>query len=230
MSVGTTSTAGLNNVAQLINRDSSGNAITREATTQSVVGGETREGVSIGNSSTRGDLNETGEPSVVTVANSTDLNALAQAIAVASFGEDLLVSNSNFSAGGGVNIDAGTIFERTLTLQNTTIAADIIKARGYNNNGLDALVIDGGRFDGGRLVRLYAEGVSTLRFRGDVEINSPISQFAGSTVQIDSGSTVRTSGDVRVHADRHNYDGPGFGTLEAGGTKTRTDFNSRSRY
>jgi len=234
VSVGTSSFSGssANQLAQISGRgESTAAAATRstENVARSVVGGETREGVSVAGGG-GGDLNSEEGPGTITVANSSDLNALAQAVALASLGENLTVENSNFVSPGGVNIDAGTIFERTLTLTNNTIVADIIKARGFNNGGRDALVIEGGRYDAGRLIRLYAAGDSTLRFRGDVELNSPVSQLAGRTVQIDAGGTVRASGNVRVHADTHNYDAPGFGTLEAAGGTTRSDFDSRSRY
>ena len=231
MPVGTVTSGTSNHIAQLARHDSAESSEGSRPASRSLVGGETREGVSIGGSSNRGDLNDQeSEPAVIQVTNSTDLSALAQAVALASFGEDLEISDSNFASAGGVNIDAGTIFERTLTLRNTTIVADIIKARAYNNGGRDALVIDGGRFDAGRLVRLYAEGDSTLRFRGEVEIESPLTQLAAKRVEVDAGSRVRASGSVRIDADAHNYDRAGYGTIEAAGGKTTGAFSERSRY
>jgi hypothetical protein len=230
--VGTSFSAGsANQLAQVSGRGSESAAATRgEPVARSIVGGETREGVSVEGGGNRGDLNSEEGPGTITVSNSTDLNALAQAVALANLGENITIEGSNFTTPGGVNIDAGTIFERTLTLKNTTIVADIIKARGFNNGGRDALLIEGGRYDAGRLIRLYAAGDSTLRFRGDVELNSPDTQLAGRTVQIDAGGRVRASGNVRVNADNHNYDAPGFGTLESGGTRSQGNFDSRRRY
>lgn len=234
MPVGTIGAPDANRLAQI----SQGSTTTSRSQEQrapverSVVGGGTVAGVSLGKDDDRGDLNtESEEPIVITVSDSSDLNALAQAVALASFGENVEVENSTFSrTPGAINIDAGTIFERTLTLRNSAFAADVIKARGFQNGGRDALVIDGSRFDASTLVRLYAEGAATLRFRGDVEINSPLTQLAGQTVRVDAGSTVRASGAVNVNATNHQYDTPGFGTIEAAGLKMQGTFEGRSRY
>ncbi|MCB1098614.1 MAG: hypothetical protein KDN22_23785 [Verrucomicrobiae bacterium] len=188
--------------------------------------------MSLGADENRGDLNNDSEqPVVITVSDSADLNALAQAVALASFGENIEVENSTFvRSPGGINIDAGTIFERTLTLRSSTFAADVIKARGFQNGGRNALVIDGSRFDASTLVRLYAEGAATLLFRGDVEINSPLVQLAGQTVRVDAGGKVRAGGAINVNATNHQYDVAGFGTIEAAGSKTRAPYDSRPRY
>lgn len=233
MPVGTIGAPDTNRLAQISH---AGNEIRsqeqREPVKRSIVGGDTVAGVSLGEDENRGDLNnESEQPVVVTVSNSSDLNALAQAVALASFGENIDIENSSFSrTPGGINIDAGTIFERTLTLRNSTFAADVIKARSFQNGGRDALIIDGTRFDASALVRLYAEGASTLRFRGDVQINSPLTQLAGQTVRVDAGGRVRASGAVKVNATNHQYDAAGFGTIEAAGSKTRAAFEGRSRY
>ena len=233
MPVGTSSVAaGNNHLAQISGRVDGESREIREPVERSIVGGQTIEGVSIGGNGSGGDLNaQPDEPVVVSVINSTDLNALAQAVALASLGEDLLVEGSSFNrTPGGINIDAGTAWERTLTLRNSLFAADVIKARGFQNNGADGLIIENSRFDASTLVRLYSEGSSKLRFRGNVEINSPLAQFAGQTVQVDAGSVVRASGNVKVNASSHNYDAAGFGTIEAVGEKTRGSYESRSRY
>jgi hypothetical protein len=222
-----------NRLAQISHGDTTTRSLEQRAPVErSVVGGGTVAGVSLGEDDNRGDLNnESEQPIVITVSDSTDLNALAQAVALASFGENIEVENFTFSrTPGGINIDAGTIFERTLTLRNSTFSADVIKARGFQNGGRDALVIDGSRFDASTLVRLYAEGAATLRFRGDVEINSPLTQLAGQTVRVDAGGRVRASGNVIVNATNHLYDSAGFGVIEAAGTKSRDTFEGRSRY
>lgn len=233
MPVGTIGSSNVNRLAQISHNGENGRTLkAREPTERTIVGGSTVAGVSLGEDENRGDLNsESEQPIVVTVSDSSDLNALAQAVALASFGENITIENSNFTrTPGGINIDAGTIFERTLTLRNSTFAADVIKARGFQNGGRDALVVDGSRFDASTLVRLYAEGASTLRFRGDVEINSPNTQIAGQTVRVDSGSRVRASGNIKVNATNHHYDSAGFGAIEAAGSKSQGTFESRSRY
>ena len=71
--------------------------------------------------------------SVVTVTNSSDLTAFAEAVVLANLGENLTAEGSTFSnRPGGISLDAGTIYQRTLTLRNNTLAADVIKARGFN--------------------------------------------------------------------------------------------------
>ncbi|MGK0190114.1 MAG: hypothetical protein ACI9R3_005934 [Verrucomicrobiales bacterium] len=233
MPVGTIGSPDANRLAQISHEDGGSRTLeSREPAERTIVGGGKVDGVSIGGEESRGDLNnESEEPLVVTVSDSSDLNALAQAVALASFGENITIENSTFTrTPGGINIDAGTIFERTLTLRNSTFAADVIKARGFQNGGRNALIIDGSRFDASTLVRLYAEGASTLRFRGDVEINSPNTQLAGQTIRVDAGGRVRASGNVKINATNHHYDTAGFGTIEAAGSKNTSNYESRSRY
>lgn len=233
MPVGAVGTPDGNRLVQLARADAKERSPgSRDAGGQPLPGSGLVAGVSLGAGAVRGDLNDTSDaPVVIEVRDSTDLNALAQAVALASFGEQITVEDSAFSRlPGGISIDAGTIFERTLTLRNSTFAADVIKARGFQGGGRDALVIEGSRFDASTLVRLYAEGVSTLRFRGDVDIRAPLAQLAGRTVEVDAGGRVRVSGDVTIHADQHHYDSAGFGTIDAAGSKTRDTFPQRARY
>ena len=236
MPVGTISSPDANRLAQLSHgsTNEAGKTIelrVREPVQQAtVIGGGPSEGVTL-DTTNRGDLNtESSEPLVISVTDSNDLNALAQAVALASFGENIEVENSTFTRQpGGISVDAGTIFERTLTLRNSSLTADVIKARSYHTAGRNALVVDGSTFNATTLIRLYAEGTSTLRFKGNVTLNSPLSQLAGETVQVDAGGKVTASGAVHVNATNHNYDSQGFGVIEAA-TKTRADFGSRSRY
>jgi hypothetical protein len=221
--VGTVGTADANRIAQFQTGTSIGGTVTLAAPRRA-------PGVTVSNESTRGELGVPTPQGTITVASSTDLNALATALAAASFGENIEVNDSTFTrSGSGVNIDAGDALERTLSLSRTTIAADIIKARSFNTAGRDALVIDGSRFDAARLIRLYADGESTLRFKGDVQLKSPLIHLAGKTVTIDAGGRVRADGNVTVYSDNHAYDLPGKGTLEAG-SKSRADFSQRPRY
>jgi hypothetical protein len=184
------------------------------------------------NGDSRGDLNSTQGPATVIVTNSTDLNALAEAVTLAALGEHVTIAGSTFAAGagaGGLAIDLGTIHERTLTLQDSTFSADVIKARSFGTGGKDSLIISGSTFNAAQLIRLYADGDSTLRFRGDVRLNSPTSDIAGSRVTIDAGSTVTASGNVRVFTDAADFDTPGRGSLHAAGSKTVQPFAERPR-
>ncbi len=187
-------------------------------------------GVSLAGGSNRGNLDSTELAGTITVQNSTDLNALAEAAAFASFGENINVQDSTFTnPGGGINLDGGESLSRTTTLARTTLVADVIKARSFNTGGKDALVIDGSRFDATRTLRLYATGDSNLRFKGNVTLNGPTVQLAGKTVTIDNGSVVRSNGNVTVYSDNHAYDRAGQGTLEAV-SKGRDAYNNRPRY
>jgi hypothetical protein len=236
--VGTASSPMVNRLAQLAHSGENGGGTTLELRVRkpvkqtTVVGAKTAEGVSLSDIGNRGDLNSTSDvPAVISVTDSSDLNAVAQAVVLASFGENILVENSTFTRKpGGINVDGGTIFERTLTLRNSYLTADVIKARAFQNGGRDALLIDGSQFDASALVRLYAEGAGKLRFRGNVTINSPNTQLAGQTVEVDAGSKVTASGALKVNATNHNYDAAGFGVIESAGEKTRGSFEQRSRY
>lgn len=220
-----------NRLAQ-IRAENADSGVTGGRSGQTVAGGKVSSTVSVSNSGSRGDL-DLAPPagSTISVRNSSDLNALAQSVILASFGESISVETSTFSRLPGIiNIDAGTIFERTLSLQQSTFSADVIKARGFQGAGQDALVIDGSAFNAAQIVRLYAEGGGTLRFRGNVTLNTPQADLAGSVVQIDGGGRVQATGVVRVSSDAHRYDAPGFGTLEAAGGKTAVPFAARPRY
>lgn len=185
--------------------------------------------VSVSGSGDRGNLNSDAGPATITVADSADLGALAEAITLANLGENITVTNSRFtSRPGGINIDAGTIFERTLTLSQSTLAADVIKARSFNTGGRDALVIDSSSFDASRLVRFYAGGDSRLLFRGNVDIVSPRSQFAGRIVEVERGGRVTSSGTIDIYSDDHRYNNGSHGTIN--GTPNRHPFSTKPRY
>ncbi|MGL5017712.1 MAG: hypothetical protein ACRDBP_06240, partial [Luteolibacter sp.] len=196
-----------------------------------VPGGVVSSAITIPESESRGDLDSALQKTTITVANSTDLNALAQAFILASFGEDIAISNSSFNRQSGtINLDAGNIFERTLSLNQGTFTADIIKARSFNTPGTNALLINGSSFNASQLIRLYAEGGGALRFSGDVSLLSPSVDLAGRVVQIDPGSIVRTTGNVRVFSDDHRYDRDGYGTLQSKTPAATQPFTARPRY
>jgi hypothetical protein len=162
----------------------------------------------------RGDLDSKGPKATVTVTDSADINALAEALVFTSLGENLAIKNSNFSnPGSAIILDLETAFQRTLTLTNTTLSADVVKARGFSAPNRDGLVIDGSRFNASTLLRLYSEGGSTLRFRGNVELNSPLSELAARQIIIEAGGKVNAAGDLRVFTDKAEFDKAGRGSL-----------------
>jgi hypothetical protein len=176
----------------------------------------------VGSSDTVGNLDQKDIATVVvSVKNSTDLNTLVEGLTLAQAGESLLFEGNTYTRRPGtISVDAGTFLNRNLTLRNNVITADVIKARGFQQGGRDSLVIEGGQFNATQTIKLYGEGVSTLRFRGAVQLNAPQSDLAGSRVAVDAGSTVTATGNVRVYSDDHAYNRPGSGTLTAPTTQS----------
>ncbi len=216
-------------------RDATNTAAGGAAVSASATGGQgtSSTDVSVSGGSSRGDLNSNNGPATIAVTNSTDLNALAEAVTLAALGENITVSGSNFTRGtgqGGINLDLGTINERLLKLANSNFSADVIKARSFNNGLRDALLIEGGTFNAAQLLRLYAEGNSTLRFRGQVTLNSLRTELAGKRVSIDAGGRVLVNGNVLVFTDDADFDKVGRGNLEATGTKQIQPHGGRGRF
>ena len=126
-----------NRLAQ-IRADLAASGVTADSTARasSLPGGKPSTTVSVSGSAAAaaGDLGTAlTADSVVTVTNSSDLTAFAEAVVLANLGENLTAEGSTFSnRQGGISLDAGTIYQRTLTLRNNTLAADVIKARGFN--------------------------------------------------------------------------------------------------
>ena len=222
-----------NRIAQIrAEQTASGITPGTNARTVALPGGKLSATVTVSGEASSGDLGAAiAADTVVTVTNSSDLTAFAEAVVLANLGENITVEGSNFTnRPGGISLDAGTIYQRTLTLRQNNLTADVIKARGFNVPGSNALLIEGGSFNASQLVRLYGEGGGTLRFRGEVLLNVPNADLAAATLAIDAGSRVRAAGNVRAFSDNHNYDKEGFGTLETTGTKTQLPFAARPRY
>lgn len=188
-------------------------------------------------------------PISITIRNSSELAALAGSIKFDSGGQPILVDSSILRANpatGQIVLDAYMLkynpntkeFEDsgdTLNLWNSTLSADVIKARGHSASG-DAVIVDGGSYLAGTMLKFYATGASMLRFRGNVSINSPLSVFSGSTVQVDAGGSVRSTGTVNVYTNQANFNTAGFGTITtrtnevpAGVAPTILPFNSPTK-
>ncbi len=155
-------------------------------------------------------------PSTITVRNSSELAAMAGSIRFDSGGKAILVDGSILRANettGQIVLDAGEA-GGTLTLRNANLNADVIKARGHSASG-DAVIVDGGSFVARTVLKFYAAGASMLRFRGNVVIDSPRSIFSARTVQVDLGSSVRSTGliDVFVNPGGAQFNQDGFGTI-----------------
>ncbi len=153
-------------------------------------------------------------PISITIRNSSELAALTGSIKFDSGGQPILVDSSILRANpatGQIVLDAGENGD-TLTLRNSTLSADVIKARGHSASG-DAVIVDGGSYLAKTMLKFYATGASMLRFRGNVTIDSRDSVFSGSTVQVDAGGSVRSTGTVNVYTNQANFNTAGFGTI-----------------
>ena len=104
--------------------------------------------------------------------------------------------------------------DSVISIMNSMVSADTIRMRAFGSSG-DSIIIDNSTMDANRLIQLYAEGVSNLRFRGDVKLNTPEAILAGHNVQVDSGGNVTASGMARIFANERNYNKAGFGGISA---------------
>jgi hypothetical protein len=179
-----------------------------------------------------------GASPAITVRNSSELLALAAAagapvgsVRLLTQGGRIVVDGSNVEAGNEILIDTQNPAVPSLVeLRNATMSADVIRARGFNNGLNDALLIDGGTYNASRLIKFYAEGASTLRFRGNVTLNSIGVDIAGQRVSVDLGGVVNapSTSSFRVFSDDHDYNRTGRGTITtATGQVIQLPFDSR---
>ena len=183
-----------------------------------------QRGVSIGLASVR-----TG----ITIRNSSELAALAASINVFSKGGPIAITDSMLKDTRAILIDALDVDDASaagvVTIRNAQLAADAIRVRGFSPSG-DALIIDGSTFNAAQFIKLYAEGASTLRFRNNVSLNTPLAVIAGKTVEVDAGGAVHITGKGRVFTDNDNYNKGGLGTINAGGGLTKGSHAARENF
>ena len=181
-------------------------------------------GVNVGLASVRTGIN---------IRNSSELAAFAAGINVFSKGASISITDSMLKDTKAILIDALDVDDASaagiVTIRNAQLAADAIRIRGFSPSG-DALIIDGSTFNAAQFIKLYAEGVSTLRFRNNVSLNTPLAIIAGKIVEVDSGGAVSISGKGRVLTDTDNYNKAGFGTINAGGGLTKGSHGSRENF
>jgi hypothetical protein len=174
-----------------------------------------------------------GNQIAINIRNSSQLAALSAQfanIAVQTNGGQIHVTESSLQTSGELLIDtANPNVDSLVNLRNVTASADVIRARGFNSGGRDALVIDGGSYTARSLLRFYAEGASTLRFRGNVALDTPDAILAGRTVEVDRGGNVNIRGRGTVYADFHNYNNNNNvnGTINASSGLTTSGFGGR---
>jgi hypothetical protein len=188
-------------------------------------------------------LGEAARPTGITVRNSSELQSLAANIQLLSLRNAInLESGAKLTARNGSLLidafikelkDAQGVANTTpgvVTIKDATLVAKAIRARGYANGG-DALVIDGSDFTATQLLKLFAEGASTLRFKNKVTLTTPTAILAGKIVQVDSGGLVDVSGKARVYTDDDRYNRAGFGSIQAkGGLSPKLPYSKRGRF
>jgi hypothetical protein len=175
----------------------------------------------------------------IVLRNSTELLALVGSITVQSKGGPITVDASKLTARDQIVIDAldseqparDSSVGGLLHLRGATMVADVIRARGYTASN-DALIVEGGRFEAASMLKFYAESASTLRFRGQVDIKTPLAIFAGHTVEVENAGSVRVqNGQARVYVSPGNdrFNRPGFGTIEANAVSVQP-YSQRPRF
>lgn len=180
-------------------------------------------------------LNATDPASSIVIRNSSQIKALGDFSTILielNHGGQITVENSSLQAASGILIDGSgdNLAPGIVNLTNVTASADIIRARGFSTGG-DALIISGGTYDAGSMLRFYAEGGGNLRFTGDVNVNSNDIVFAGMNVNVDPGSSVRMSTSGRVFAgdgtegNGHNYNRGNLGRISP--SPTQAPYSSR---
>lgn len=149
-------------------------------------------------------------PSKITIRNSSQLLALAGSIQMDAGGRAITVAGSTLRA----DATSGQIVMEgdTVTLNNATMNADVIKARGHSASG-DAVIVDGGSFVARTVLKFYATGAAILRFKGNVSITSPLSVFSARTVEVENGGRVSSTGAINVYTDLANFNRAGFGEV-----------------
>lgn len=173
-----------------------------------------------------------GAPVTIRIQNSSQLLALAQGAATSlnSSGGDISISGSRLEAGKSLLMDTrdpGT--DALISLRDSTLLADLVKARAFNSGGRDAILVDNSTIDAGSLLRLYAEGSSTLRFRNTVNLKTELAQLAGKTVEVDPGGNVIVDGVAEVYSDQHNYNKDAFGEIRGRSVK-QSRYNDRPAF
>ncbi|MCB1094218.1 MAG: hypothetical protein KDN22_01445 [Verrucomicrobiae bacterium] len=176
-------------------------------------------------SSSAGDVqlqSDTGSPITIRIQNSSQLLALAQGAATTlnSSGGNISVDGSKLQAGKTLLLDTrDPTMDAMISVKDSSLFADLVKARAFNSGGHDAILIDNSTIDADSLLRLYAEGASTLRFRNNVNLKTQLAQLAGKTVEVDPGGNVIVDGTAEVYSDKHNYNRDTFGTINAQSVK-----------
>lgn len=149
-------------------------------------------------------------------------------IRLSSSGGTIQVSDSTLRADRGKIDLRNTGQSGVITLQNATLAANIIKVQAFGRDGV--LNVGGGTLSADSTLFLYASGSSgTINFTDDVTLSGQSAKFIyGNTVTIRDGKTVTVLGPApaSVFTNNPNYTGHGgnnstTGTFGGTGAVTR---------
>lgn len=157
----------------------------------------------------------------ITISNSTELAAIAGNLSLLANRADFQIETSKtLSAKGKVTIDANASnvprekdsTPGVVSIRNTQIMANAIRIRGFSDRG-EALILDGGTFTAPQFIKLYADGVSTLRFKADMTLNTKLATLAGKTVLVDNGKSVKVTGQAQIFTDDPRFNMPNYGAI-----------------
>ncbi|HEV7405091.1 MAG TPA: hypothetical protein VGO11_19260 [Chthoniobacteraceae bacterium] len=176
----------------------------------------------------------------ITIRNSSELRSLASNLKLAALRAGiqvdtaaLLLARRNLTIDAFIKAadDQGNAIATpgVVRLGDAHLVAQAIRVRGFAD-GTDALVINGTRFNATQLIKLYAEGASTLRFQGDVKLTSKLSVLAGKTIQVDSGGTVTLGGRGLIFTDNEHFNTGAWGTIEPRLKLTHDTFDHREKF
>ncbi len=178
-------------------------------------------------------------PTGITIRNSSELRSVLANLQLTAFRAPVTVESSTLSAKANLLIDAYVSPQDSMKKDVTTpgrvsvrdaqLMAQAIRIRGFADGG-DALVIDGSTLNAAQLIKLYAEGASTLRFRNAVTLNTAMAVLAGQTVEVDPGGKVTISGKGRVFTDNPNFNTGSYGTIDAKKGLTPGTFSARGDF
>lgn len=172
----------------------------------------------------------------IDIRNSSELASIVANLDLITARAPIAVDGSSLKAKTKLTIDSLGDLKNVqaaqagaISIRNAQLMADTIKVRAYTPSG-DALIIDGSTFNAGALIRLYAEGVSTLRFRNNVTLNARQVDLAGQTVEVDPGGAVQFSGKGRVFTDQRNFNAGGYGTIQGPSPLTLKPYSGRPKF